>query len=722
MQVGTIEQVRARIARLVLGETGDERLTIGNIELRPHQRTAVLRLRESLREFGGAVLSDPVGTGKTFIALAVPPIDARLIVVAPAVLRDMWSRAVAMANQPAHFISFESLSRGRLPEPKHDFVIVDEAHHARNPATMRHKMLAQLVSRADVLLLTATPIHNRLSDLVALISLFLGERAGSLTPAELSRCLIRRDKLQRSIEGMPAVESMNWIKLRDDSRIPDLLLSLPPPIPPRDGGDGGVLIARSLIRQWASSDAALIGGLRRRIVRAESLIAALSDGTWPTRQELLSWISGDDSVQLGLPGILATESWRSGEMLEGVRRHLEALREIVVAARDSTADSERISLIRQIRRVHDDKSIVAFSEYADTVGGLYGQLMNEGKVAALTASAAHVAGGTVSRSEAIGFFAPIASGRRPPSESNAITLLLTTDLLSEGVNLQDAGIVIHLDLPWTPARLEQRLGRVARVGSRHERVQSYAFRPPMSGESVVRIEGILRKKIEAAGIVVPAPSLLGWKEESDTSTIPQHNEEIRSLLLEWLRFSDESDYSSRLVAGVSSDQEGFVVVAEARGKVRIVVRRGSAISESAEHVLDVLQQCCGSETALHSADVLSCELSAMSWIEADIALPTSPRSGRPKTSVRSIAAKRINQILRDARPHQRAALAAQAEKALSTIEGNLGAYDERRLQQICEHSTNGAQFLDHVTDLFRETRMSARSTPQILAMIVLDRR
>src|ERR1043165_3927914 len=119
MHIAPIEAVRAKIARLILGETHDECVGIGKIELRPHQRSAVFRLREALREFGGAVLCDPVGTGKTFIALAVPPLNTRLIVVAPAVLGEMWHRALATADRPADFISFESLSRGSLPQQKY---------------------------------------------------------------------------------------------------------------------------------------------------------------------------------------------------------------------------------------------------------------------------------------------------------------------------------------------------------------------------------------------------------------------------------------------------------------------------------------------------------------------------------------------------------------------------------------------------------------------------
>ena len=117
-------------------------------------------------------------------------------------------------------------------------------------------------------------------------------------------------------------------------------------------------------------------------------------------------------------------------------------------------------LLAGIRREHLGIPIVAFSQYAETVTAMFRELRREAGVAVLTARGARVAGGSLSRREAISRFAPRASGVRAPREAERIDLLLATDLLSEGVNLQDAGVVVHLDLPWTAARLEQRLGRV----------------------------------------------------------------------------------------------------------------------------------------------------------------------------------------------------------------------------------------------------------------------
>src|SRR5688572_10824059 len=78
--------------------------------------------------------------------------------------------------------------------------------------------------------------------------------------------------------------------------------------------------------------------------------------------------------------------------------------------------------------------------------------------------------------------------RTPRVRAERIDLLLSTDVLSEGVGLQDASVVVHLDLPWTPARLEQRTGRIARLGSRHATVAVYAIAPPASAEAPLDVE------------------------------------------------------------------------------------------------------------------------------------------------------------------------------------------------------------------------------------------
>ena len=101
-----------------------------------------------------------------------------------------------------------------------------------------------------------------------------------------------------------------------------------------------------------------------------------------------------------------------------------------------------------------------------------------------------------------------------------IDLLLTTDLLSEGVDLQDASVVVHLDVPWTPARLAQRVGRVARLGSAHSRVSVHGLAPPADVAAWLRIADRLRAKARAAR-GAGSPNALGaarrierwWRDE-----------------------------------------------------------------------------------------------------------------------------------------------------------------------------------------------------------------
>ena len=245
----------------------------------------------------------------------------------------------------------------------------------------------------------------------------------------------------------------------------------------------------SLIRQWASSDAALRGGLRRRSQRGIALIAALESGTYPSHAELSAWATGDDAVQLAFPELVASASDTAADLLPVIREHARGTRKLLEAiGTDSGRDRSRAEILEAIRRKHQGIPIVAFSQYEDTVAAMFRLLARDGGVAALSGRSGRVAGGAITRREVIERFAPRSSGRPPPSRAETVSLLLTTDILSEGVNLQDAGVIVHLDLPFTHARLEQRTGRIARLGSPHGSVFAYLFRPPATAETVARID------------------------------------------------------------------------------------------------------------------------------------------------------------------------------------------------------------------------------------------
>ena len=697
-QITTAAEARAHIASRIC-DSASRQSRLGHVELKPHQSSALRRLRRALDEFGGALLCDPVGTGKTFVALGLTSPEESVLVVGPAVLRDMWMRAAEVSGTRVEFLSFESLSRGRTSEAHFNWLVVDEAHHVRNPGTRRYEMLSRLCCRTKVVCLTATPIHNRKRDLESLLALFMGERATTLSAAEVARCVIRRSDLH-SLSDIPRTDQVIWCRISADDQIPALLLDLPPPLPPRDGGDGGVLVTHSLIRQWASSDAALIGGLRRRLVRGEALVAALEDGAWPSASELDSWISGDDSVQLAFTSLLAAPTDRSASLLPVVRAHLSALTEALKLARQSSSDDNRASVIRQLRMSHPERKVVVFSQYADTVDGMFMRLSRDGQVGALSGRGGRVAGGALSRNEVLERFAPRASGVSPPRAAEDISLLITTDLLSEGVNLQDAGAIIHLDLPWTPARIEQRLGRIARIGSQHETVISYAFRPPASAETVIRIETILKRKLLDAGFIGDVlPTFAEWlPETSRRDDSPLNTEPLQKLISGW-RSEESSSSQSLSIATVQAASCGFLAMVRSADGYRLIGCIGDVISDNPAVVLQCARLCTGADAECSRSLIRVLQVRLEEWLASELALKSAGESSVGRAAVRNKAIRRIERIIRNSRLHERSAVIAKGREARVVLARTFGIHLESRLFQLCQSEDDDHTWLDRVIAL-----------------------
>jgi superfamily II DNA or RNA helicase len=725
----TLAATRALFAHHLLDGRGAEQcVSLGSISLRPHQQSAIGRATAAIGEFGGALLADHVGTGKTYVALALTEAYEDTMVVAPAVLKDMWTAAASNAKVPITFISTESLSRApdsagqrRTPQGM-AFIIVDEAQHFRNRATRRFASLARICSGRRVLLLSATPVHNRRRDLECLLSLFVGSRAANLTVAELGRVVIRRNRDQIGVDAaMPTVESPQWCNLSHDNEFPRLLLSLPPPLKPRNGGDGGALVVHSLIRQWTSSDAALYRALVRRLQKATALVSALERGSYPSESELTSWICGDDCVQLGFAEILAPRDSRSSTLLPIVRDHMAAIHALTQRLRVSRQrDEERADIIRSLRRKHSGIPIVAFSQYAETVEALFDLLAPDGFVALLTGGEARVYGGPLSRAEAIGRFAPHASGLIRPRPSDAVTLLLTTDILSEGVNLQDAGVVIHLDLPWTPARMEQRLGRVARMGSPHSRVFSYVLRPPASADVLIRTERILRKKMISAGVVTDGlQSVLPDSFPRRSGSVPEIVEDLRSILREWVGEPPEIAAMEIVASAVVAPVDGFVALCRSDGRYRMIAGDSGGVTDESDRVLKMLRLGNGEESEINSMAMKNAVDTANRYLTAARAVGTSQSQAHQRQSARRVALRRIARIASHARPHERSRIAQESSRARQTVLGRLSAGQETQLAGLSDQCIADCDWLREVAALSPVAQTTVESD-EIVAMILFQ--
>ncbi|MEP7064910.1 MAG: DEAD/DEAH box helicase [Gemmatimonadota bacterium] len=552
---------------------------IGTVRLHAHQRSAVDRIRDLLRGHRGALLADEAGLGKTYVAAALLREAENPLLIVPAALRLMWRDALAASGASATLISYTALSRGTLPLGDFDLLVLDEAHHARTASTRRYAAIASLAARARVLLLTATPVHNCRAELAALFALFLGARAYAMSDQAFGTMIVRRERsdIVHAV-AIPDAPAPEWISVPDDGLLLEPLLALPPPLPPSDGGEGGVLLTWSLLRQWASSRAALAGALRRRIARGLALECALSEGRYPGQRELSAWSSADDAIQLAFPQLVSGPVAAPEALLARVGEHVSAARALLARVlADPSIDAARAQAIRDIRLRHPGEKVLVFSQYTDTVHQLFVQLRGIGGVAALSARGGRIASGRLSRQETLERFAPRATGAQPPREAERIDVLLTTDLASEGLNLHDASVVVHADLPWTPARLEQRVARSRRLGALHTRTHSYALAPPASAESVLTIEQRLREKLRTmeevigtGGAILPDLSASGSAIEPSQSSSARLREEIDRALRRWHEEDQREVGGEACAASLNEFHDGV------RGDRELVVACGAA--------------------------------------------------------------------------------------------------------------------------------------------------
>jgi hypothetical protein len=474
--------------------------TLGEISLRDEQRLVVARARRAIAAHGGVLVADDVGRGKTFVALALARGWPRRLIVIPSALRDAWNVAMRRADVPCDVTTHDALSRGHRPVPgEHDVIIVDESHHFRTPGIRRYEALTSLAARTPLVLLSATPLQNRVRDLAAQLALFLGAAAFELDLEQLGRHIIRGVDQVNSV--IPRLAPPEWLDIGvDDESVLEAVLELPDPVRPRDSGDEGALRTIALVRAWASSRAALRNTLRRRRRIATALEQGLADGVLPSRAEARSWLAVDDAVQLGLTPLLVNADVRMDyttllSALADERRALDELSKQLRCTPDP--DLARVNALRRLRAPEPSARLLVFSEFASTVAALYSALRLDPGVGMLTSKDARIASGRITRRELLARFAPVAQHGAAYRRHEQLTLLLTTDLLSEGLDLQDASVVVHLDLPWNPARLVQRVGRVLRPGGA-ACVTNLLLAPPARAATLLGVESRLRTKAALA--------------------------------------------------------------------------------------------------------------------------------------------------------------------------------------------------------------------------------
>jgi hypothetical protein len=184
-------------------------------------------------------------------------------------------------------------------------------------------------------------------------------------------------------------------------------------------------------------------------------------------------------------------------------------------AQDADADPKVEALRRLLFGALATEKVLVFTEFRDTALHLWRSLRDLGGVALIHGGRAYLGAAPAGRGEVVRRFAPRSNGVREPPAREAVRVLIATDVLSEGLNLQDAAHVVSFDLPWNPVRLIQRIGRVDRLGSLHAVVYAHHFLPDAGLERLLGLVERLRRKLAAirAGLgadgAEPPESVLG---------------------------------------------------------------------------------------------------------------------------------------------------------------------------------------------------------------------
>ena len=160
---------------------------------------------------------------------------------------------------------------------------------------------------------------------------------------------------------------------------------------------------------------------------------------------------------------------------------------------DPNRDAKLSALRKLLVRRHPAEKVLIFTQFADTVKYLVEQLQARG-----VTMIAGVTGDAENPTALAWRFSPVSNDQREKiSPDQELRVLVATDVLSEGQNLQDAAIVVNFDLPWAIIRLIQRAGRVDRIGQQAENILCYSFLPADGVNRIIRLRERVRQRLTA---------------------------------------------------------------------------------------------------------------------------------------------------------------------------------------------------------------------------------
>lgn len=494
-----------------------------DVELLEHQLRAARTVLRRLR--GRALLCDEVGLGKTIEAgiileeLVVRGLARRVLILVPPSLVEQWQGEMRRkfnldfiahdhptfreqgARVWAHFdriiASYHTAKRephrSAILQHEWDMVIIDEAHHFRNRNTLLWQMASEL-RRKYILLLTATPVQNDLEELFNLVTLL---QPGLLSTARAfqKQFVDKRDKLMpRNVEELHRL--LSEVMVRNRRATVGLMLTR--------------RIAKTHLVTLTACERALYDDVSRFVRQRlnASSTRALSRMALVTLQKELGSASHAAAPTLAR---LAEDTRLNADERATLAQFAERAR----ALHDNSKADRLLALLRDF----PDKMVI-FTQFRATQAWLEARLRDAGENVVVF----HGGLPRLEKEDAI---------RRFQRDAR---ILLSTDAGSEGRNLQFCNAVCNFDLPWNPMKIEQRVGRLSRIGQTRD---VYVFNLAAADTLEAAILYLLEAKIAMFELVIgEIDMILGNLEEE------KEFEEIVTDL--WAQSRDDNEFRAAL--------------------------------------------------------------------------------------------------------------------------------------------------------------------------------
>lgn len=481
----------------------------------------------------------------------------RALVVCPPLLMKLWREVIDDFDLNARVVSIGKLAEVLEDERlmRRELVLVDESHRFRNENTQRYKDLAEICFGKKVVMLTATPQNTGIRDVYNQLKLFHPhewtnipvdpanlreyfkevEAGRQSLPELLEHILIRRTRrhILRFYGADMREHNLQFPKrmppVRIDYSIDDVypgiyddtekhLLKLryarydlwhyarpeyrtdPEIAQLKSAGKNLVKLMRAtFFKRLESSVAAFRLTLTLLEQTHESMIKLLEKGAvpaGPVGEEMVDALrAGDEDLETELLQQLGRQypavKFDLNRLIRDIQSDLRILTDLAESVKPIKPENDA-KLQRLISELHKDEwegqKTLIFTQYAATAAYIGEQLAGHfDKVE-------HVSGGSKDLLEVVRRFAPKANQVRVAA-AKEIRILVATDVLSEGLNLQDCNRVISYDIHWNPVKLIQRIGRVDRVSTGHEEIWTYNFFPERKLEQHLGLEARVRARI-----------------------------------------------------------------------------------------------------------------------------------------------------------------------------------------------------------------------------------